>query len=77
MTQKGNEKATQTWILALASLASFMISLDSLVVSTALPVIRLHLGASIEQLEWTVNAYTLSFAVLLMTGGSTGRPLRT
>jgi MFS family permease len=72
MIQKGNEKATQTWILALASLASFMISLDSLVVSTALPVIRLHLGASIEQLEWTVNAYTLSFAVLLMTGAALG-----
>lgn len=56
----------------LASLASFMISLDSLVVSTVLPTIRLHLGASIEQLEWTVNAYTLSFAVLLMTGAVLG-----
>ncbi len=72
MTQKGNEKATRAWVLALASVASFMISLDSLVVSTALPTIRLHLGASIEQLEWTVNAYTLSFAVLLMTGAALG-----
>nr|WP_274532208.1 MFS transporter [Ktedonobacter racemifer] len=53
-------------------MASFMISLDSLVVSTVLPTIRLHLGASIEQLEWTVNAYTLSFAVLLMIGAVLG-----
>ncbi len=72
MIQKRNERATQAWILALTGLSSFMISLDSLVVSTTLPVIRLHLGASIEQLEWTVNAYTLSFAVLLMTGAALG-----
>jgi len=49
-----------------------MISLDSQVVATALSTIRLHLGASIEELEWTVNAYTLSFAVLLMTGAALG-----
>src|SRR5260221_7678586 len=49
-----------------------MISLDSQVVATALNAIRLHLGASIEELEWTVNAYTLSFAVLLMTGAALG-----
>src|SRR5690242_14602393 len=72
MIQKRNERATQAWILALTSLASFMISLDSLVVSTALPTIRVHLGASIEELEWTVNAYTLSFAVLLLTGAALG-----
>ncbi len=72
MIQPGNEKATRAWVLVLAALASFMISLDSLVVSTALPTIRLLLGASIEQLEWTVNAYTLSFAVLLMTGAALG-----
>jgi MFS family permease len=60
------------WVLAVASIASLMVALDALVVTTALPTIRVHLGASIEQLEWTVNAYTLSFAVLLMTGAALG-----
>src|SRR5215216_3363710 len=54
-----------TWVLALASLASFMAALDTLVVTTALTTIRADLHASIEQLEWTVNGYNLSFAVLL------------
>jgi EmrB/QacA subfamily drug resistance transporter len=72
MLQKSSEKATQTWVLALTSLASFMVGLDALVVATALSTIRVHLGASIEALEWTVNAYTLSFAVLLMTGAALG-----
>jgi len=60
------------WVLAVASIASLMVALDALVVTTALPVIRVHLGASVEQLEWTVNAYTLTFAVLLMTGAALG-----
>ena len=46
--------------------------LDNLVVSTALNVIRQELGATIEQLEWTVNAYTLTFAVFLLTGAALG-----
>ncbi|MGZ6388087.1 MAG: DHA2 family efflux MFS transporter permease subunit [Ktedonobacterales bacterium] len=62
----------QGWALGLASVGSFMVALDALVVATALSTIRLHLGASIEELEWTVNAYTLSFAVLLMTGAALG-----
>jgi EmrB/QacA subfamily drug resistance transporter len=49
-----------------------MAALDTLVVSTALSTIRLDLGASIEELEWTVNAYNLSFAVLLMTAAALG-----
>ena len=49
-----------------------MAALDTLVVSTALSTIRLDLGASIEELEWTVNAYNLSFAVLLVTGAALG-----
>src|SRR5215216_3141324 len=61
-----------TWVLALASLASFMAALDTLVVTTALTTIRADLGASIEQLEWTVNGYNLSFAVLLMTAAGLG-----
>ena len=72
MIQKGSEKAMRAWVLVLTSLAACMISLDSQVVATALSTIRLHLGASIEELEWTVNAYTLSFAVLLMTGAALG-----
>ncbi|MFL5851375.1 MAG: MFS transporter [Solirubrobacteraceae bacterium] len=63
---------TRTWVLILSSVASLMVALDALVVSTALSTIRLDLGASIEQLEWTVNAYNLSFAVLLMTGAAIG-----
>src|SRR3954453_22208770 len=62
----------QRWVLVLTSIASLMVALDVTVVSTALSSIRLHLGASIEQLEWAVNAYGLSFAVLLMTGAALG-----
>ena len=61
-----------TWALALASVASFMVALDALVVTTALSTIRVSLSATIEELEWTVNAYNLSFAVLLMTGAALG-----
>ena len=67
-----SEKAGKTWVLALTSVASFMVALDALVVTTALSTIRLDLGASIEALEWTVNAYNLSFAVLLLTGAALG-----
>jgi EmrB/QacA subfamily drug resistance transporter len=54
------------------SLGLFMTTLDNLVVTTALPSIRRSLGASIQSLEWTVNAYTLTFAVLLLTGAALG-----
>jgi len=60
------------WTFAVTSIALFMVVLDNLVVSTALPVIRVDLGASIEQLEWIVNAYTLTFAVFLLTGAALG-----
>jgi EmrB/QacA subfamily drug resistance transporter len=62
----------QRWTLVLTAVASLMVVLDALVVSTALTSIQADLGASIEQLEWTVNAYVLSFAVLLMTGAALG-----
>jgi EmrB/QacA subfamily drug resistance transporter len=65
-------KFSRIWVLALTSVASLMVALDLLVVSTALPTIRLDLGASIAQLQWTVTAYGLSFAVLLMTGAALG-----
>src|SRR5215217_8061073 len=61
-----------SWVLALTGIGSLMAALDTLVVSTALTEIRRDLGASIEQLEWTVNAYNLSFAVLLVTGAALG-----
>jgi len=60
------------WTLGITSFALFMVSLDNLVVTTALPVIRGNLHASVSQLEWTVNAYTLTFAVLLLTGAALG-----
>ena len=60
------------WTLAIVSIALFMVTLDNLVVTTALPTIRADLGASLESLEWTVNAYTLAFAVLLLTGAALG-----
>src|SRR5690348_15921802 len=60
------------WVLALTSAASFMVALDALVVSTALTSIRQDFGTSIEALQWTVNAYNLSFAVLLLTGAALG-----
>jgi EmrB/QacA subfamily drug resistance transporter len=65
----------QGWVLALTSMASLMVSLDTQVVGTALPVIRLRLHASLAELEWAVNAYTLSFAVLLLTGAALGERL--
>src|SRR6266576_4768998 len=64
--------SSRRWVLGLAAVASFMVALDTLVVSTALSTIRLDLHASIEELEWTVNAYNLSFAVLLITGAALG-----
>ena len=60
------------WTFAITSVALFMVTLDNLVVTTALPVIRHDLNASLSQLEWTVNAYTLTFAVLLLTGAALG-----
>ncbi len=65
-------RSSRRWVLGLAAVASFMVALDTLVVSTALTTIRLDLGASVEQLEWTVNAYNLTFAVLLMTASALG-----
>jgi EmrB/QacA subfamily drug resistance transporter len=61
-----------TWVLVLAAVASLMAALDAMVVSTALTTIRLDLGASIEQLEWTVNAYNLTLAVLLLPAAALG-----
>ncbi len=64
--------ASRVATLAVVSVALFMVTLDNLVVSTALPTIRVDLGAGLEGLEWTVNAYTLSFAVLLLPAAALG-----
>jgi len=66
------QKRSTIWTIAITSAALFMVSLDNLVVTTAIPVIRRDLHATISQLEWTVNAYTLTFAVLLLTGAALG-----
>jgi EmrB/QacA subfamily drug resistance transporter len=69
---KITESRRRGWTLAIVSLGLFMVVLDNLVVSVALPSIHRNLGASIQALEWTVNAYVLSYAVLLLTGAALG-----
>jgi EmrB/QacA subfamily drug resistance transporter len=66
------EENRKWWTLAAMCFALFMIMLDNTVVNVALPSIQRDLHASITSLEWTVNAYTLTFAVLLVTGGRLG-----
>src|SRR3954471_14053727 len=66
-----NKPATK-WVVVLTGIGSLMAALDTLVVSTALTTLRADLGATVEQLEWTVNAYNLSFAVLLITAAALG-----
>ena len=70
--QSADEPQITTWVLVLAAVASLMAALDAMVVSTALTTIRLDLGASIEQLEWTVNGYNLTLAVLLLPAAALG-----
>jgi EmrB/QacA subfamily drug resistance transporter len=72
MLQHSTTRRTALVSFAITSLALFMVSLDNLVVTTALPVIKESLGATLSQLEWMVNAYTLTFAVLLLTGAALG-----
>src|SRR5438477_2058834 len=74
--QEGGTEAmnrrTTVWTFAITSTAVFMTTLDNLVVTTAIPVIRRDLHAGISGLEWTLNAYTLVFAVLLLSGAALG-----
>jgi EmrB/QacA subfamily drug resistance transporter len=67
-----SSRSRTVWTFVVTSVALFMAQLDNLVVTTALPAIRHHLNASLSSLEWTVNAYTLTFAVLLLTGATLG-----
>src|SRR5579862_8808171 len=72
MNHKLSSNRKLVWAFLLTSLAGFMVTLDNLVVTTALPVIRKDLGAGLGGLEWTINAYTMTFAVLLLTGAALG-----
>jgi EmrB/QacA subfamily drug resistance transporter len=67
-----SDSRRRMWTLVLVSLGLFMVVLDNLVVTVALPSIHRSLGASVQALEWTVSAYTLSYAVLLLTGAALG-----
>jgi EmrB/QacA subfamily drug resistance transporter len=67
-----SSRTTTRWVVALTGVGSLMAALDTLVVSTALTTIRADLGASVQQLEWTVNAYNLTFAVLLISAAALG-----
>src|SRR5881397_1694627 len=67
-----SHKHNMIWTFVITSVALFMVTLDNLVVTTALPVIRNDLHSGLSGLEWTVNAYTLTFAVLLLTGAALG-----
>jgi EmrB/QacA subfamily drug resistance transporter len=61
-----------TWTLVAASLALMMAFLDALVVTTALPTLRHSLHSNLANLEWTVNAYNLALACMLLTGTALG-----
>lgn len=68
----GEQGHRMWWTLAITSVALFMVTLDNLIVTNALPTIQREFDATIQGLEWTVNAYTLTFAVLLLTGAALG-----
>ncbi len=70
--QDPTERAGKRWVLGVTSLASFMMALDALVITTAFATIRAEFGASVETLQWAVNAFNLTFAVLLLTGAALG-----
>jgi len=72
MSSPSPARTRSGWTLAIVSVALFMTALDNLVVGVALPSIREDFGGSLESLEWTVNAYTLSFAVFLILGAALG-----
>jgi EmrB/QacA subfamily drug resistance transporter len=67
-----NTRSSIAWVVILAGIGSFMAALDTVVVATALPTIRVDLGASVSQLEWTINSYNLAFAVTLITAAALG-----
>jgi EmrB/QacA subfamily drug resistance transporter len=70
--QDTDDRTAKKWVLSVTSLASFMMALDAMVITTAFATIRAEFGASVETLQWAVNAFNLAFAVLLLTGAALG-----
>jgi EmrB/QacA subfamily drug resistance transporter len=70
--QEPDERGGKNWVLGVTALASFMMALDAQVITTAFATIRGDFSVSVETLQWTVNAYNLTFAVLLLTGAALG-----
>jgi EmrB/QacA subfamily drug resistance transporter len=70
--QEPYERRDKNWVLGVTALASFMVALDTQVLTAALATLRADFGAPMEALQWTVNAFNLSFAVLLLTGAALG-----
>src|SRR6201746_1665130 len=70
--QEPYARRDKNWVLGVSALASFMVALDTQVLTAALATIRAEFGAPMETLQWTVNAFNLSFAVLLLTGAALG-----
>ena len=70
--QEDKDITAKNWALGVTSLASFMMALDAMVITTAFATIRAEFSASVETLQWTVNAFNLTFAVLLLTGAALG-----
>jgi MFS family permease len=67
-----NDRTAKNWVLGVTSLASFMIALDALIITTAFATIRTDFGSSVETLQWAINVFNLTFAVLLLTGAALG-----
>jgi len=70
--QTPTNRAEQNWVLGVTALASFMMALDAMIITTAFATIRAEFGSPVETLQWTVNAFNLTFAVLLLTGAALG-----
>ena len=70
--QESYDRSEKNWVLGVTSLASFMMALDSLVITTAFATIRAEFGSPVETLQWAINAFNLTFAVLLLTGAALG-----
>jgi EmrB/QacA subfamily drug resistance transporter len=70
--QTPTNRAEQNWVLGVTALASFMMALDAMIITTAFAAVRAEFGSLVETLQWTVNAFNLTFAVLLLTGAALG-----
>src|SRR5436305_1568282 len=69
---EASTRGDKNWVLGVTALASFMVALDTQVLTAALATLRIEFNAPMEALQWTVNAFNLSFAVLLLGGAALG-----